>query len=164
MPVANRGRAAGAGISGGGGAAMAVPLNETESKVTLGTNPLSEIRKNVTLPTSVLLLGDGLSGCQVTLNVHEVMVAEQPGAREVVDMLGMRGLVSVGKAANVFPELRVYEAVSDSVTESPTVTVPKSKLGAENVIVSAAAGVRVRAVKENSTAADAHSTSRWFLI
>jgi hypothetical protein len=145
---------------------MAVPLNETESIVTLGIpSAVSEIRKNVTLPTSVLLLGDGLSGCQVTLNMHEDTVAEQPGARPVVDMLGMRGLVAIGKAENVFPALRLYETASDSVTELPTVTVPKSRLVGEGVIVSAAAGVRVRAVKEKSTAADAHSASSlWFLI
>jgi hypothetical protein len=50
-----------------------------------------------------------------------------------------------------------------SVTESPTVTVPKSKLVGNAVILSAAAGVK--AVKENSTAAEADSApNRWFLI
>jgi hypothetical protein len=163
MPVANSGSAAGAGISGGGGAEIAVPVRSTEVVVAEVENPgVSESRTNVALPTSVPPLGDGLSGCQVTSTVHEDMVAEQPGTREVVDRLGTVGLVAVAKSKNVFPELSPIVTSNGSVTESPTVTVPKSKLVGEAVIVSAAAGVRARAVKEKSTAAEA--SSRWFLI
>jgi hypothetical protein len=155
--VAKRGRAAGSGIT--------VPLRSTEVEVKFPVVPVRVSRKNVAVPTSVSPLGEGLSGCQVTLIVHEDTIAEQPGAGEVVNRSGTVGLVAVAIATNVFPELRPIVTSNGSVTELPTVTVPKSKLIGEAVIVSAAAGVRVRTVKEKSTAVEADNTpSRWFLI
>jgi hypothetical protein len=92
-------------------------------------------RKNLTLPTSVLPLGDGLSGCQVTSIAHEDTVAEQLRAVNDKNRSGSLRLTAI--AVNIFPELRPIVTSNGSVSESPIVTVPKSKLIGEAVIVSA---------------------------